>query len=90
LIGVAVSVIAAVYFVIITLGLRLGIAMAKYDRDHRISKVGVKSAGGLACPKCGGVTFKSKRSAAGKVGFGLLAAKTRVRCETCGAQFTPG
>jgi hypothetical protein len=89
-IGAAVSVIAAVFFVAITFGLLIGVGKAIGDRANRISQVGVKTTGGLACPKCGGTSFKSKRSATGKVGFGLLAAKTRVKCETCGAQFTRG
>jgi hypothetical protein len=89
-IGATVSVIAAVFFVAITLGLSIGVVKAFADRANRISQVGVKSAGGLACPKCGGTNFTAKRSAGGKVGFGLLAAKTRVKCVTCGAQYTRG
>jgi hypothetical protein len=89
-IGAAVSVGAAVGFVVITLGLLIGGAKAIADRGNRISQVGVKSAGGLACPKCGGTNFTAKRSVGGKVGLGLLAPKTRVRCVTCGATFTRG
>ncbi len=89
-IGAAVSVVAAVLFVAITIGLLIGVAKAIADRGNRISQVGVKSAGGLACPKCGGTNFTAKRSAGGKVGLGLLAPKTRVRCVTCGANFTRG
>lgn len=50
-----------------------------------------------ACPRCGGRSFKAKRSALGKsVGalFGgigiLLAPKSEVRCESCGQTFKRG
>lgn len=57
----------------------------------KISKAGDRTeAGGLSCPKCGGTSFKSKRSLKGKVGAGVLAPKTRVKCETCGKQFKRG
>jgi hypothetical protein len=60
-------------------------------RGSKISKVGARTdAGALACPRCKGTSFKSKRSGAGKAGFGLLAAKTQVRCETCGLTFKRG
>ncbi len=58
---------------------------------RKISQAGTRTAGGvLACPKCGGTSFKSKRSAGGKMTAGVLAPKTRVRCETCGAQYLRG
>lgn len=39
------------------------------------------------CPRCGGTSFKSKRSLGGILVLGFLARKTRVRCETCGMEF---
>jgi transposase-like protein len=58
---------------------------------QRLSKAGDRSGGALACPKCGGTTFKAKRSFKGKLlgGF-LLAPKSRVKCEACGTQFKRG
>jgi hypothetical protein len=76
--------------IIIPFGLSIGIAKAVGDDANRISKVGVRGQAGLQCPKCGGTQFTAKRSAGGKMGLGLLAPKTRVRCVTCGAQFTRG
>jgi hypothetical protein len=57
-----------------------------------ISKAGVRASGSgqLLCPNCGGSQFKAKRSAAGKVAAGLLAPKTRVKCETCGTEYLRG
>jgi len=62
-----------------------------------LSQVGDRSSGILACPVCGGMSFKAKRSAGAKVGLGLtlglgalLAPKTRVRCETCGTEYLRG
>jgi hypothetical protein len=71
-------------------GLSIGIAKAVGNNANRISKVGVRGATGLQCPKCGGTQFTAKRSAGGKIGLGLLAPKTRVRCVTCRTQFTRG
>lgn len=73
-----------------SVGLLIGAARISAQNANKISKVGVKGQAGLACPKCGGTQFKAKRSAGGKVGLGLLAPKTRVRCVTCGAQYTRG
>jgi uncharacterized protein (DUF983 family) len=56
----------------------------------KISKVGNTEGGALACPKCGGTSFKAKRSAKGKLAGGFLAPKTRVKCETCGEQYKRG
>lgn len=42
------------------------------------------------CPRCGGTQFTAKRSMAGKLGFGVLAVKSRVRCVTCGLDFKRG
>lgn len=39
------------------------------------------------CPRCGGLDFKAKRSVKGKVGLGLLAPKSQVRCVACGLMF---
>jgi DNA-directed RNA polymerase subunit RPC12/RpoP len=89
-IGATAGVFAAVFFVAITFGLLIGVAKALGDRANTISKVGVQTLGGLACPKCKGTNFTAKRSAGGKVGLGLLAPKTRVRCVTCGATYTRG
>lgn len=74
----------------LVIGVTIGLAKVAGDQSNKISKVGVQGAGGLACPKCGGTQFKAKRSAGGKVGLGLLAPKTRVKCVTCGAQYTRG
>lgn len=64
---------------------------------RRISKAGNKTDAGLACPKCGGTSFKAKRSMTAKtvgvVTFGVgaaLAPKSRVKCETCGKVFLRG
>lgn len=66
-------------------------------RSSKISDVGDRSSGVLACPKCGGTQFKAKRSAKSKalliptVGVGaLLAPKSKVRCETCGSEYVRG
>lgn len=63
----------------------------------KLSQVGRLTAGGLACPKCGGTQFTAKRSATGKViGFstlgvgGLIAPKSMVKCVTCGTMFKRG
>lgn len=55
----------------------------------KISKVG-QTDNGLRCPKCGGASFKAKRSLKGKVAAGVLAPKSRVKCETCGKVFKRG
>lgn len=54
-----------------------------------ISTVADRSSGALACPSCGGTTFKPKRSKA-KFIFGLLAPRSRVRCVTCGKTYKRG
>ncbi len=67
-------------------------------RDRRpISEAGDQTAGGLACPKCGGTQFKAKRGRLGKligvatVGVGALAVPKRwVKCETCGTEYQRG
>lgn len=56
----------------------------------KLSNVGDRTAGVLACPRCGGTSFKAKRSAKGKLGMGILAPKTRVKCVTCGEVFKRG
>jgi DNA-directed RNA polymerase subunit RPC12/RpoP len=65
--------------------------------SQKISKRGVQTPGGLACPKCGSTQFKAKRSAGAKLlgaltlGLGaLLAPKTRVRCVACGREYVRG
>jgi DNA-directed RNA polymerase subunit RPC12/RpoP len=80
----------AILVIAVPFGLFIGAARAYGRNANKISKVGVQGQAGLACPKCGGTQFKAKRSAGGKVGLGLLAPKTRVRCVTCGAQYTRG
>jgi len=61
-----------------------------------LSRVGDRSGGGLACPKCGGNQFKAKRSRGVKVALApvaiLIAAapKTRVKCVTCGEEYLRG
>jgi DNA-directed RNA polymerase subunit RPC12/RpoP len=79
-----------VLVIALPVGLLIGVARVMGNESRKISKVGVQSQGGLACPKCGGTSFKAKRSAGGKMGLGLLAPKTRVKCVTCGAQYTRG
>lgn len=54
--------------------------------NRRFSKVARDG----TCPRCHGVSFKAKRSGMGKLGLGLLARKTRVRCESCGYQMRRG
>lgn len=78
------------FIAILVIAVPLGILKYIADQQNRISKVGVKGQAGLGCPKCGGTQWKAKRSAGGKVALGLLASKTRVRCETCGAQYVRG
>ena len=56
----------------------------------KLSKAGDRSGGGLACPKCGGTSFRAKRSMKGKMTAGVAAPKSRVKCETCGEQFKRG
>jgi hypothetical protein len=46
--------------------------------------------GSPRCPNCGGQQFTAKRSVIGKLGFGVLAAKSQVRCVTCGTVFKRG
>ena len=79
-----------VFVLVVGPALGLGIGLAVASDANRISKVGTRGIGGLHCPKCGGNQFTAKRSAGGKVALGLLAPKTRVKCITCGAQFTRG
>lgn len=81
---------AGVLLIAVPVGLLIGVARIMGQDANKISKVGVKGQTGLACPKCGGTSFKAKRSAGGKLGLGLLAPKTRVKCATCGAQYTRG
>jgi uncharacterized C2H2 Zn-finger protein len=64
---------------------------------RRLSAVGAKTEGGIACPRCGGTQFTAKRSNTGKaVGFatlgvgGLIAPKSQVKCVTCGMKFKRG
>lgn len=56
----------------------------------KISEVADRSTGALACPKCGGTSFKSKRSVKGKLAGGVFAPKSRVKCETCGEVYKRG
>ena len=57
---------------------------------ENLSLVGERTEAGLACPKCGGMQFTAKRSKTGKVGLGVLAPKTQVKCVTCGMMFKRG
>lgn len=43
-----------------------------------------------ACPNCGGTSFTAKRSRRGKLGFGVFASKSQVRCVTCGRTYKRG
>ena len=79
-----------VFVLVVGPALGLGIGLVAVNDANRISKVGNRDASGIHCPKCGGSQFTAKRSAGGKVGLGLLAPKTRVKCVTCGAQYTRG
>jgi DNA-directed RNA polymerase subunit RPC12/RpoP len=67
----------------------MGSPKAKYA-GKKLSAVGTKTSGGLACPNCGSTSFESKRSAGGKLAGGLLAPKTRVKCVACGVEFVRG
>lgn len=89
--GIALVIILGVCFAFgIAKGVRNNRAGLNSRGQAKLSDVGVASAGGLQCPKCGSTSFKSKRSAGGKVAGGLLAPKTRVRCEACGTEFVRG
>jgi len=79
-----------VFVLVVGPALALGIGLAAANDANRISKVGMRDTGGLRCPKCGGNQFTAKRSPGGKVGLGLLAPKTRVKCVTCGAEYSRG
>lgn len=64
---------------------------------RKLSKAGDRTTGILACPRCGGTTFKARRSRETKLigiltlGIGtLLLPKRRVRCESCGKTFRRG
>lgn len=71
----------------------LGLGERKPVRMPKFSKAVVDG----KCPRCGGTTFKAKRSGFGKGlgavfgGIGILAApKSQTRCETCGLTFRRG
>jgi hypothetical protein len=49
-----------------------------------------KVAQGGACPRCGGTSFKAKRSPMGLLLLGVFAPKRRVACESCGKIFRRG
>jgi len=57
---------------------------------QKLSQAGATEDGTIRCPKCGSTAFRSKRSLKGKLAAGLLAPKTRVKCEVCGKQFKRG
>jgi ssDNA-binding Zn-finger/Zn-ribbon topoisomerase 1 len=69
---------------------------------QKISEAGDRTEAGLACPKCGGLQFKVKRSTGRKLGavaaapvtglasMALLAKGTQVRCVTCGTVYKRG
>jgi hypothetical protein len=66
-------------------------------KKQKISAVGAKPGGDLACPKCGGAQFKTRRSALHRttiittVGVsGLLKSGSQVRCTTCGTIYKRG
>lgn len=59
----------------------------------KISVVGDTSTGALACPRCGGTSFKVRRRTSTKIVFGaasLLGQAKHVRCVTCGAEYDRG
>ena len=63
------------------------------SKGQRISTVAHRTDAGLACPKCGGVQFTTKRSFKQKAALGLasLAVKgSQVRCVTCGTVYKRG
>lgn len=62
----------------------------KPSRRRKFSQAAVDGPNGAACPNCGGTQFTAKRSGLGKVGFGVLAVKSMVRCVTCGTTFKRG
>lgn len=58
-----------------------------------LSMVGAQAGGGLACPKCGGQSFRAHRRLSTKLTFGvvsLLGNARRVRCVTCGTDYARG
>jgi len=61
-----------------------------FGRDRISSFANMSNDGTLRCPKCGGTNFTAKRSVKGKIGIGLLAPKTQVKCITCGKMFKRG
>lgn len=70
---------------------------ATKTKQQRISKVGATSSGVLACPKCGGAQFKTRRSAKHRTAMittvgvaGLLKSGSQVRCTTCGTIYKRG
>lgn len=63
----------------------------------KITDAGRTEGGTLACPRCGGASFKAKRSLPSKVvtvatvGVGALVVPKRwVKCQTCGATYKRG
>lgn len=70
--------------------------LAKQRKSRPISVVG-QTAEGVACPKCGGAQFKTRRStrarwgvaATGLVGLAATSQK-QVQCVTCGTKYGRG
>jgi hypothetical protein len=61
-----------------------------WSANQTLSATGVRTVGGLACPRCGGTNFTAKRSADGVLLGGVFAPKSQVKCVTCGKIFKRG
>jgi len=76
---------------------------ARFAGSKKLSRVGVNTTGGLACPRCGGTSFTARRSTKrraviaasvvvppGPLGFGAFLGKNQVECVTCGHKYKRG
>ncbi len=75
----------------------------RFAGSKKLSRVGVNTTGGLACPRCGGTSFTARRSTKrraviaasvfvppGPLGFGAFLGKNQVECVTCGHKYKRG
>lgn len=65
-------------------------ALRTAGKAKPLSHVGDRSAGTLACPRCGGTQFRVHRTKTTKLTFGLLSLLRpahHVRCATCGTDY---
>lgn len=61
-----------------------------WGTNQTLSASGVRTANGLACPRCDGTNFTAKRSLNGLFLAGVWASKSQVKCVTCGRIFKRG